>query len=204
MRVRIINGSGWYIDLVGVVFEVDERSNGNLYFLEYPFYPQCNYIFKSDAEVVSESADPSKVITGSEQRRRLAEKEAEQTRKNDCLTCQYQVDRPLSKCFRCANNDYRSWEPQAEIVTNNNGGKQSKSEYLWTDFSPSALLKVAKLSKAGCGKYGIDNWKKISSVEHIDHAISHLVLHLNKDTTEDHLTHAAWRVLAALGVNDGK
>lgn len=128
----------------------------------------------------------------------------EQTRKNDCLNCQYQVDRPLAKCRLCAENDYNNWEPQTEVITNNNGGKQSKSEYLWTDFSPSALLRVAKLSKAGCEKYGIDNWKKISSVEHIDHAISHLVLHLNNDTTEDHLTHAAWRVLAAMGVNDGK
>lgn len=119
-----------------------------------------------------------------------------------CSTCQLRVDRPPTICDPCLisieGNIY--WRPQAEIVTNTQGGKQSKAEYLWTDFCPKALLRVARLSCAGKEKYGADNWRKITAKEHIDHAVSHLMLWLAKDTSEDHLTHAAWRVLAAMGV----
>jgi len=51
MRVRIINGVSWYEKFVGIVYEVN-NCNGNLFFLKYPPAPQCNFIFKSDAEIV--------------------------------------------------------------------------------------------------------------------------------------------------------
>lgn len=182
-----------------------------------------------------ETADPSKIVTGTEQRNKLEGKSCETcgcedchlcnedhvrwepietTRKkfarlefekdlpvmNNCDTCQFNVDRPREKCSPCFENN--NWVKQDEIVTNNNGGKQSKNEYLWTDFCPKAMLRVAKLSSAGCEKYGKDNWKKISKIDHINHALSHLFLYLAGDKKEDHLAHCAWRVLAVIGVED--
>ena len=123
-----------------------------------------------------------------------------------CSTCQFNVDAPPEICYPCRESERgnTNWQPQAEIVTNARGGKQSKAEYLWTDFCPNAMLSVAKLSNAGCQKYGSDNWKKISVLDHVGHAISHLFLYLAKDTSEDHLSHAAWRVLAAMGVENNE
>jgi len=118
-----------------------------------------------------------------------------------CITCQFNVDRPTDKCWPyCVPNNRRNWQQQTEIVTNEHGAKQSKSEYCWIDIDSKSLLKVAKLSAAGREKYGADNWRKISVLDHVGHAISHLFLYLAKDTSEDHLSHAAWRVLAAMGV----
>lgn len=121
--------------------------------------------------------------------------------KMSCSNCQYNVDRPASKCGdKCIDHNFHHWKKQAEIVTNEHGAKQSKNEYLWTDFCPKALLRVAKLSNAGCQKYGINNWKKISKLDHINHAISHMFLYLVGDKEEDHLAHACWRILACMGV----
>ena len=120
----------------------------------------------------------------------------------NCGICQYNIDRPISKCAECFENS--NWAPQDEIVTNGEGGKQSKNEYLWTDFSASALLRVAKLSHAGCRKYGQGNWKKISKLDHIGHAVTHIFKYLSGCKEEDHLAHACWRILAAMGVDDGQ
>jgi len=117
-----------------------------------------------------------------------------------CKICQYNVDRPRNKCIPGNETGCREWQQQTEIVTNNQGARQSATNYLWTDFDAKAMLRVAKLSAAGCKKYGPDNWRKISRADHIGHAITHMFQYLAGDDSEDHLAHAAWRVLAAMGV----
>lgn len=123
-------------------------------------------------------------------------------KQKSCKTCNFNVDRPDFKCpptpYHC--DDFCNWKEQDEIIENEHGARQSKTEYLWTDFCPRALLRVAKLSHAGCVKYGPDNWKKISKYDHIGHAITHMFKYLAGCKDEDHLAHAAWRVLAAMGV----
>lgn len=88
-----------------------------------------------------------------------------------------------------------------ETITNDRGGSQSKIEHLFTDFDARAILRVANVSYVGNKKYGDNNWRKISQKDHINHALTHVFKHLTGEkTSEDDLAHAAWRLLAALGV----
>jgi hypothetical protein len=80
MKIKIINGNWWYENKEGEILD-DYYLKGEWYIEK----SEEHSVHIKDAEVVEddeiESADPSKVITGSEQRRRLAEKEAEQAMK---------------------------------------------------------------------------------------------------------------------------
>ena len=79
-----------------------------------------------------------------------------------------------------------------------NGAKQSDSPYR-TDLLPAqALLSIAAVLKGGADKYGPNNWRKIPLVDHINHAMTHLYALLAGDTSDDHLSHAATRMLFAL------
>lgn len=88
-----------------------------------------------------------------------------------------------------------------EITTNDRGGRQSKIE---SNFHLMHLLPeycyqvVFSILEAGAVKYGKDNWMKISTEDHINHAIRHLRLFLSGDTSENHLGNAACRCLFAL------
>ena len=86
-----------------------------------------------------------------------------------------------------------------EIITNERGARQSKIGVKFTDFDPSALLRVGRVSADGHDKYGAGNWQNIEQKDHIDHAINHLLEYLTGNTSEDHLAHAACRVLFAMG-----
>ncbi len=64
--------------------------------------------------------------------------------------------------------------------------------------SPIGLRRVAETCHEGALKYGDYNWEKgfpISSL--LNHAISHCFKFLAGDTSEDHLAHGAWNLLAA-------
>ena len=83
-------------------------------------------------------------------------------------------------------------------VVNEHGGKQSSSPYR-ADLIPSrAALAVAKVLKQGADKYGAENWRKIHVRDHINHAMVHLLAYLAGDAQDDHLDHAACRILFAL------
>ncbi len=66
------------------------------------------------------------------------------------------------------------------------------------DFPAMALLQVAEVLKEGNRVYGQSNWRTIDCDDHINHAINHLLQYMSKDNTEDHLSHAAARIMFAL------
>lgn len=93
-----------------------------------------------------------------------------------------------------------------ETVVNENGGKQSKLNERF-DLIPAISLKiVASILAYGAEKYGVNNWQLIDTQDHINHALAHLYNFLDGDRDEEHLGHAACRVLFAIytsqNVND--
>jgi hypothetical protein len=88
--------------------------------------------------------------------------------------------------------------PDAEIVQNAAGGRQSKVNHRCDLLPSAAVLSVAEVLHKGCEKYGPNNWRKISTAEHVNHAMIHLFCWLAGDEQDDHLQHAACRVLMAL------
>lgn len=86
----------------------------------------------------------------------------------------------------------------APIAVNAAGGKQSATPYRADLLQPFALLHLAKINKYGSDRYGDFNWHKIPISDHLNHALVHLLAHLAGDTQDDHLGHAAWRVVSAL------
>lgn len=89
--------------------------------------------------------------------------------------------------------------PDAPTVANEAGGKQSACEYSLVDSFPHrAVLDVSRIVKEGLKKYEPDNWRKISRRDHINHALVHLFAMLAGDFQDDHLGHAACRILMAM------
>lgn len=86
----------------------------------------------------------------------------------------------------------------ATTKVNEYGGKQSDSPYR-ADLLPAlALLAVAKVLRGGAEKYGENNWHAIPAAENVNHALVHLLARQAGDGSDDHLEHAACRILFAL------
>jgi hypothetical protein len=85
--------------------------------------------------------------------------------------------------------------PEAEIITNENGGMQSKTEYAFHLCDPMALLKLAEVMQIGADRYERDNWKKIDAESHWNHLIIHLMAWKTGDKQDDHLGHAMARMM---------
>lgn len=91
--------------------------------------------------------------------------------------------------------------PDAPTVTEANGAKQSHAPYAFTSIDPLALFRVAEIQKGGDEKYGPDNWRRLPVEDHINHALAHIFGHQAGDQSDDHLAHAATRLLFALAVH---
>jgi len=85
-----------------------------------------------------------------------------------------------------------------EIVTNAQGGKQSKLDYRFDLIDAKAMFALAKVMHEGAQKYDVDNWRKISVDEHLNHAESHIWAHRAGDKQDFHLSHAFTRTMMAL------
>lgn len=93
--------------------------------------------------------------------------------------------------------------PLADIVTNEKGGRQSSCPYSFvSSFPNAALLKVAKVVRQGLTKYAPDNWRLIAKEDHLNHAITHLHAWAAGDRQDEHLEHAACRLLMAIESED--
>lgn len=98
-----------------------------------------------------------------------------------------------------------------EIVTNPLGGKQSKLYVAYHLIDPHALEALAAIHHRGAIKYAPDNWRKIDTEEHINHALHHIVQALKitgarrrgllyAHDKEDHLAHALCRITFAIAM----
>lgn len=86
----------------------------------------------------------------------------------------------------------------APMVVNEHGGKQSKLDYRCDLLPAAATLHVANILHHGALKYAPDNWRKIPCEDHLNHAMVHIFAHLAKNLEDDHLGHAACRMMMAL------
>ena len=89
----------------------------------------------------------------------------------------------------------------APVVTNDAGAKQSHIPYRCDLLPPKAILKVARILSEGSAKYGDDNWRGITISDQINHALTHLFAYLAGDGQDDHIGHAACRLLMAVELN---
>jgi len=65
--------------------------------------------------------------------------------------------------------------------------------------SSVGLRRIAETYGEGAIKYGDHNWRKGIPLSNImNHAIAHIVAYLSGDSSEDHLAHAAWNIIAAM------
>lgn len=91
---------------------------------------------------------------------------------------------------------------EAPIIVNKAGGKQSIAPYACELLPPRAILAVSRVLAKGEQKYGKDNWRKIPQSDHLRKMLTHVFAHLAGDTQDDHLEHAACRMLMALETVD--
>lgn len=95
--------------------------------------------------------------------------------------------------------------PDAPVITNENGGKQSASPYAFELLPPHALFEAAAVAKHGADKYGESfgnrNYTKIDSKSHLNHALQHIYAYLAGDTSDDHLSHALVRMMFAVDMD---
>ena len=109
-----------------------------------------------------------------------------------------------SKKVRKAMDKVLGVAPDAPVVENEHGGKQSDTPYAFHMLPTSAVFGAAEVCAYGAKKYGetIDNrnYVKIPTEEHVNHAIQHLYAYLAGDTQDDHLGHAIVRCMFAYDV----
>lgn len=89
----------------------------------------------------------------------------------------------------------------SDIVTNEFGGKQSAIDGRFDLIPPLALRVVAEVMAQGALKYSEGNWKRITTNEHINHALNHLNLLSLGDDSEAHLSHAIVRLMMAYEID---
>jgi len=88
----------------------------------------------------------------------------------------------------------------AVIGTNENGGKQHVRPYRMQAIPPLAIMEVGKVRYKGFTELGYDdeNYKQIPLLEHLGRALAHIFAFIAGDRENDHLSHAACRILMAL------
>lgn len=95
--------------------------------------------------------------------------------------------------------------PDAPVVVNENGGKQSDTPYGFHMLPVPSMFAAAEVAAYGAKKYGESfgnrNYVKIPAIEHVNHALQHLYGYLAGDKSDDHLAHAIVRCMFAFDVD---
>lgn len=110
-----------------------------------------------------------------------------------------QKEEPTSESRNPAKNILKhEMSYMTPLHTNVAGGKQSHVARDYTLIPQEALASLARVMYNGALKYSKDNWKLIHKRDHLNHALNHVNLYLAGNTSEDHLAHAATRLMMAL------
>lgn len=87
----------------------------------------------------------------------------------------------------------------APLVVNEAGARQSAIPFqLNAAFPWLGAIAVSRVIGEGLEKYGKDNWRGIPNDDHVHKALIHLVSYYSGDRSDDHIEHAACRLLMAL------
>lgn len=95
-------------------------------------------------------------------------------------------------------SDISGLGPDAQTITNLQGGSQSRVDVRFDLIDPRAIFALAKTLHGGAEKYGPGNWRLIPSRDHLNHALMHVYAHLAGDQQDHHLEHAFCRMMMAL------
>lgn len=89
---------------------------------------------------------------------------------------------------------------EGTIGANAQGGKQHVRPYRMQALPPKAILELGKLRHKGYTEWGYEdeNYKLIPQSDHLGRALTHIFAYLAGDQSNDHLCHAACRLLFAL------
>lgn len=93
-------------------------------------------------------------------------------------------------------------DPNAPVVVNNNGGKQTDIPVRMDLIPARELLELGKILKVGGDKYGDWNWLNIPVESHLNHALHHAYAFLTNDerdfdTAYTELMHCLCRMMFA-------
>ena len=83
--------------------------------------------------------------------------------------------------------------PDAAIAVNERGGKQSATPYGFNLIDGKAMFKLAEVLAYGAKRYARDNWRLISSEDHLNHMLQHAFAYMAGDRQDDHLGHMLCR-----------
>ena len=90
--------------------------------------------------------------------------------------------------------------PHAEVVYNERGAGQSKTDVRFDLIDGPALFAMAGVLHTGAEKYGENNWRGIDVPDHLNHLIMHAYAYLAGDDSDDHLSHIMCRAMFAQAV----
>lgn len=89
--------------------------------------------------------------------------------------------------------------PDVPTVENEAGVRQAALDYRFDLVDPRAMFALAAVLKRGAEKYGVDNWRGLTTGDHLNHALVHVYAYMAGDTQDDHLSHAFCRLMMAVG-----
>lgn len=102
------------------------------------------------------------------------------------------------------NSIFDAADPNCETVTHANGSSESKTDLRFDLLPAVEIATIAKILGEGSVKYGDNNWHGITTESNLNHALQHIFAFLAGDESDDHLGHAATRLLFAMYKENNK